>query len=169
MAVIEAKRIYHTYNGKDMILNGIDVTVDKGEFVSVLGASVTVSYILTTVKGRKEYKIKFSLSDRTITDLHVKPPLQGQTSAKTRRKFPAAIFSATRLPNASASNPKNFGICEGSGRQLFGGIPSKSEPSASVFSPATDKICRACARSARRCPSAHISLEDARFRQCRCI
>lgn len=51
MAVIEAKRIYHTYNGKDMILNGIDVTVDKGEFVSVLGASGSGKTSLLSILG----------------------------------------------------------------------------------------------------------------------
>lgn len=51
MAVIEAKGIYHTYNGKDMILNGIDVTVNKGEFVSVLGASGSGKTTLLSILG----------------------------------------------------------------------------------------------------------------------
>lgn len=39
MGIIEAKGIFHSYNGKDTVLNGIDLSVEKGEFLSVLGAS----------------------------------------------------------------------------------------------------------------------------------
>ena len=39
MTAIHAVGITHTYNGKDIILNGIDLDVEKGEFLSILGAS----------------------------------------------------------------------------------------------------------------------------------
>lgn len=38
MAIIQASGVTHTYNGHDIILDNVDLSVEKGEFLSILGA-----------------------------------------------------------------------------------------------------------------------------------
>ena len=51
MTAIHAVGITHTYNGKDIILNGIDLDVEKGEFLSILGASGSGKTTLLSILG----------------------------------------------------------------------------------------------------------------------
>lgn len=51
MTIIEAKGIFHTYNGTDYVLNGVDLDVEQGEFLSILGASGSGKTTLLSVLG----------------------------------------------------------------------------------------------------------------------
>ena len=51
MSFIEVKDVCHSYNGKDMILKNVDLSVRKGEFLSILGASGSGKTTLLSVMG----------------------------------------------------------------------------------------------------------------------
>lgn len=51
MALIEARNITHTYNGVDIILDSVDLSVERGEFVSILGASGSGKTTLLSILG----------------------------------------------------------------------------------------------------------------------
>ena len=54
MALIEARGVSHTYNGANNVLDGVDLTVERGEFVSVLGASGSGKTTLISILGGTE-------------------------------------------------------------------------------------------------------------------
>lgn len=51
MSIIEARSIFHTYNGTDYVLRGVDLDVEKGDFLSVLGASGSGKTTLLSILG----------------------------------------------------------------------------------------------------------------------
>ena len=51
MALIEARGVRHSYNGRDEVLRGIDLDIEAGSFVSVLGASGSGKTTLLSILG----------------------------------------------------------------------------------------------------------------------
>lgn len=84
MTAIHAVGITHTYNGKDIILNGIDLDVEKGEFLSILGASGSGKTTLLSVIGGIE----------TPTSGHVYIDGEDIAAAKEKRR---AILRRTKI------------------------------------------------------------------------
>ena len=84
MTAIHAVGITHTYNGKDIILNGIDLDVEKGEFLSILGASGSGKTTLLSILGGIE----------TPTSGHVYIDGEDIAAAKEKRR---AILRRTKI------------------------------------------------------------------------
>lgn len=51
MAIIQASGVTHTYNGHDIILDNVDLSVENGEFLSILGASWSGKTTLLSILG----------------------------------------------------------------------------------------------------------------------
>ncbi len=51
MKLIDAQHISHSYNGKDLVLDDICLTIRRGEFLSILGASGSGKTTLLSVLG----------------------------------------------------------------------------------------------------------------------
>ena len=74
MPLLYAEGISHTYNGKDLILNNVNVDINQGDFVSILGPSGSGKTTLLSILAglEKPTKGQVYLGDTEITGLSEK-------------------------------------------------------------------------------------------------
>ena len=113
MTAIHAVGITHTYNGKDIILNGIDLDVEKGEFLSILGASGSgKTTLFLTLLGTKPYEGSITLDGKELRKIKRKDIYKKLCEAlkKGELKREEMLYSAAYVLNLvfSAATSKGF-------------------------------------------------------------
>ncbi|MBA3446256.1 MAG: ABC transporter ATP-binding protein [Pseudaminobacter sp.] len=111
-ALLQVKGV-HTYYGNIQALNGVDVSVDEGEIVALIGANgAGKSTLMMTICGSpkaRSGKITFAGSDITEMPTHEIARMRIAQSPEGRRIFPRMTVLENLQMGASLDNLKFFG------------------------------------------------------------